>query len=144
MAADAHCRRLTFVEADGQSGPGAATEIPMPTIYLNRVYDTAEAGDGARVLVDRLWPRGLSKDTLKLDLWAKEVAPSTALRQWYHRDLTQYAEFRKRYLKELDGQQQKLDELRAVVGRGPATLLTASKNLDRSHAAVLRELLTKR
>jgi uncharacterized protein YeaO (DUF488 family) len=117
--------------------------MPIPTIHIKRVYDPASAGDGARVLVDRLWPRGLSKDTLKLDLWAKEIAPSNALRHWYHRDLTQYAEFRKRYRKELEGQQARLDELRTVVGRGPATLLTASKNLDHSHAAVLQELLVR-
>ncbi len=117
--------------------------MPVPTIHIKRVYDAPGAGDGARVLVDRLWPRGCSKETLKLDLWAKEVAPSNALRQWYHRDLTQYAEFRKRYLKEIEGQGAALNELRAVVGRGPATLLTASKTPDKSHAAVLRELLKK-
>jgi uncharacterized protein YeaO (DUF488 family) len=78
--------------------------MPVPTIHIKRVYDAPSAGDGARILVDRLWPRGCSKETLKLDLWAKEVAPSNALRQWYHRDLGRYADFRKRYLKELEGQ----------------------------------------
>jgi uncharacterized protein YeaO (DUF488 family) len=118
--------------------------MPVPTIHIKRVYDAASADDGARVLVDRLWPRGRSKETLKLDLWAKEVAPSNALRGWYHRDLSQYAEFRKRYLKEIEGQRPALDELRAVVGRGPATLLTASKTPEKSHAKVLRELLRKK
>ncbi len=102
--------------------------MPVPTIHIKRVYDAPSAGDGAWILVDRLWPRGCSKETLRLDLWAKEVAPSNALRQWYHRNLTQYPEFRKRYLKEIEGQGAALNELRAVVGRGPATLLTASKN----------------
>jgi uncharacterized protein YeaO (DUF488 family) len=118
--------------------------MAAPTIHIKRVYDAASASDGARVLVDRLWPRGCSKETLELDLWAKELAPSNALRQWYHRDLTQYPEFRKRYLKEIEGQGAALDELRAAVDRGPATLLTASKTPDRSHATVLRELLRKR
>jgi uncharacterized protein YeaO (DUF488 family) len=117
------------------------TPMPVPTIHIKRVYDPPGGGDGARVLVDRLWPRGCSKETLRLDLWAKEVAPSNALRQWYHRDLAQYAEFRKRYLDELEGQGAALTELRAAVGRGPATLLTASKTPDQSHATVLRELL---
>jgi uncharacterized protein YeaO (DUF488 family) len=118
--------------------------MPVPTIHIKRVYDAPSAGDGARILVDRLWPRGCSKETLKLDLWAKEVAPSNALRQWYHRDLGRYADFRKRYLKELEGQGAALAELRAGVGRGPATLLTASKTPEKSHASVLRELLTKK
>jgi uncharacterized protein YeaO (DUF488 family) len=118
--------------------------MPAPTIHIRRVYDEPSAREGARILVDRLWPRGCSKETLKLDLWAKEVAPSNALRQWYHRDLAQYAEFRKRYLAELEGYGAAVDELRAVVGRGPATLLTASKTPDKSHASVLRELLRKK
>jgi uncharacterized protein YeaO (DUF488 family) len=117
--------------------------MPVPTIHIKRVYDAPSARDGARILVDRLWPRGRAKETLKLDLWAKGVAPSNALRQWYHRDLGQYADFRKRYLKELEGQGAALAELRAGVGRGPATLLTASKTPEQSHASVLRELLTK-
>ena len=117
--------------------------MPAPTIHIKRVYDAASGRDGARILVDRLWPRGCSKETLELALWAKEVAPSNALRQWYHRDLTQYAEFRRRYLAELKGQEAALEEMRAVIGRGPATLLTASKTPDQSHATVLRELLTK-
>ena len=118
--------------------------MPVPTIHIKRVYDAPSAGDGARILVDRLWPRGCAKETLELDLWAKEVAPSNALRQWYHRDLGRYADFRKRYLKELEGQGTALDELRFKVGRGPATLLTASKTPDTSHASVLRELLSNK
>jgi uncharacterized protein YeaO (DUF488 family) len=129
---------------DRRASAWRTARVPVRKIQIKRVYDEASAGDGARVLVDRLWPRGCSKQALALDLWAKEVAPSNALRQWYHRDLAQYAEFRKRYLKEIEGQEAALDELRAVVGRGPATLLTASKTPDRSHATVLRELLTKR
>jgi uncharacterized protein YeaO (DUF488 family) len=117
--------------------------MSAPTIHIKRVYEAASARDGARILVDRLWPRGCSKETLKLALWAKEVAPSNTLRQWYHRDLTQYAEFRRRYLEELKEQKAALDEMRAVVGRGPATLLTASKTPDHSHASVLREWLRK-
>src|SRR5262245_47235478 len=117
--------------------------MPVRPIHIKRVYDAPSACDGVRILVDRLWPRGCSKETLKLDLWVKEVAPSNALRQWYHRDLGQYADFRKRYLKELEGQGAALAELRAGVGHGPATLLTHSRAPTKSPPPATRELRTK-
>jgi uncharacterized protein YeaO (DUF488 family) len=94
-----------------------------------------------RILVDRLWPRGIAKAALPLALWAKEVAPSSALRQWYHRDPERFAEFRRRYLAELAGKQDELEAVRAALRGRNATLLTAAKDLPRSHVAVLREIL---
>lgn len=113
-------------------------------IRVGRVYDAPSDDDGLRILVDRLWPRGIAKTALKLDLWAKDVAPSNALRQWFHRDLTQFDAFQERYRAELAQNEAAFEALRSSVGRGPALLLTASKNPDHSHATVLRDLLVGR
>ncbi|ORT56607.1 DUF488 family protein [Streptomyces sp. CB03238] len=112
-----------------------------PTV--RRIYDPAEPGDGVRVLVDRLWPRGLAKADARVDEWPKSLTPSTELRRWYH-DTGTYAEFRRRYEAELAEPEaaEALDRLRALARKGPLTLLTAAKEPDRSHAAVLAELLT--
>jgi uncharacterized protein YeaO (DUF488 family) len=111
-------------------------------IRIKRAYDPPEAGDGLRVLIDRLWPRGMPKAKLKLDAWVRHLAPSNALRKWYRHDPEKFAEFRKRYRAELDAQGEGLAELRAAVKGRTVTLLTATKELDLSHATVLRELLT--
>jgi uncharacterized protein YeaO (DUF488 family) len=112
-------------------------------IRVRRVYDEPSAQDGARVLVDRVWPRGLRKDALRLDEWAKDVAPSTELRTWYQHDPAKFDEFRRRYAAELDqpGAREGLDRLRALAADRPVTLLTATKGLDLSQAAVLAGLL---
>lgn len=112
-------------------------------IRVRRVYDDVSPDDGARVLVDRVWPRGLRKDAARLDDWAKDVAPSTELRTWYRHDPAKFDEFRRRYTTELDGpgQQEALGRLRALAAKGPVTLLTATKALDLSQAAVLAGLL---
>jgi uncharacterized protein YeaO (DUF488 family) len=112
-------------------------------LSIQRVYDPPQAGDGLRILTDRLWPRGLSKDALKLDQWVKELAPSNELRRWYGHDPKRFDEFRRRYLAELDAQGERLDELRAAIRGRPATLLTATRELELSHAVVLREVLTR-
>jgi uncharacterized protein YeaO (DUF488 family) len=115
-----------------------------PDVRVRRVYDQPEAADGARVLVDRIWPRGLRKDALRLDDWARDVAPSTALRTWYAHDPAKFEEFRQRYLGELSGHSQRaaLGRLRVLVASGrPLTLLTATRDLDHSQAAVLARLL---
>lgn len=108
-------------------------------IRARRVYDAPSADDGARVLVDRVWPRGLRKDAARLDDWAKDVAPSTELRTWYGHDPAKFDEFRSRYVAELTepGRAQALAKLRALAASGPVTLLTATKELDISQAAVL-------
>ncbi len=112
-------------------------------IRVRRVYDHPSAEDGARVLVDRVWPRGLRRDAARLDEWAKEVAPSTELRTWYHHDPAKFDEFRRRYVAELEqrGPREALSRLRALAAGGPVTLLTATKDLDLSQAAILAGLL---
>jgi uncharacterized protein YeaO (DUF488 family) len=110
-------------------------------INLKRVYDPAEAADGKRVLLDRLWPRGVSKAALKFDLWARDLAPSNALRQWYHRNPDRFAEFQKRYLAELKLNEEQLSDLGDAARSGGLTLLTAAREPERSHCAVLRDAL---
>ena len=115
-------------------------------VRVRRVYEAPSTADGARVLVDRVWPRGLRKDTLKLDDWAKDVAPSTELRKWYGHDPARFEEFRLRYLSELTGAPQRaaLGRLRALTAARPdmaLTLLTATRDVDYSQAAVLAQLL---
>jgi uncharacterized protein YeaO (DUF488 family) len=111
------------------------------SIRIKRAYEPPGKDDGLRILIDRLWPRGLSRNALKFDAWVKHLAPSNALRQWYKHDPEKFAEFRQRYLAELKAQGEALAELRATVKGRVITLLTATKELDLSHATVLRELL---
>lgn len=115
----------------------------MPEIRVRRVYDAPSPADGARVLVDRIWPRGLRKDAAQLTEWAKDAAPSTELRQWYGHDPQKFSEFRRRYLDELSGRAQRdeLGKLRALAATGPVTLLTATRAVDISQAAVLAQIL---
>jgi uncharacterized protein YeaO (DUF488 family) len=112
-------------------------------IHLKRAYDAPEASDGTRVLVDRLWPRGLAKARARIDLWLKEIAPSTELRQWYGHDPAKFDEFRQRYLHELqsDAARAALDHLRALAQQGTVTLITAARDSEHSDASVLRDLL---
>lgn len=110
-------------------------------IGIKRAYDPVEASDGLRILIDRLWPRGVTKQALRLDSWAKHLSPSNELRKWYQHDPKKFAEFRKRYAAELAAQGGGLDELRATVKGRVVTLLTATKQRELSHATVLRDLL---
>jgi uncharacterized protein YeaO (DUF488 family) len=115
----------------------------MPEIRVRRVYDASSPADGARVLVDRVWPRGLRKDAAHLTEWAKDAAPSTELRKWYGHDPEKFQEFRRRYLDELSGRVQRaeLGKLRALAATGPVTLLTATRDVDISQATVLAQVL---
>jgi uncharacterized protein YeaO (DUF488 family) len=112
-------------------------------VRVRRVYDDPEPADGARVLVDRLWPRGLRKDAVALDDWLRDVAPSAGLRTWYRHDPARFAEFRERYIGELagPGPRAALGRLRTLAADGPLTLLTATRDAAHSQAAVLAELL---
>lgn len=112
-------------------------------IRVRRVYDDPQPGDGARVLVDRVWPRGLRKDAARLDDWAKDAAPSAELRTWFRHDPAKFAEFRRRYAAELaaSGPQAALDRLRGLAASGPVTLLTATRETGISQATVLADLL---
>ncbi len=115
----------------------------MP-VSIKRVYDTPLDSDGARVLVDRLWPRGLSKDAAKLTAWLKALAPSDGLRKWYHARPSQWLTFRRKYLEELRNPEASaaLEELYDLAEASDrVTLLFASRNLDKNNATVLRELL---
>lgn len=114
------------------------------SIAIKRVYQQAAREDGVRILVDRLWPRGLSKVSLRLDAWPRALAPSGELRKWYGHDPHRYAEFRRRYREELAAHADELVALRAMIKGRAATLLTATRELDLSHAVVLRELLQER
>ncbi len=112
-------------------------------IRVRRVYDAPSPEDGARVLVDRVWPRGLRKDAAQLDERAKDVAPSTELRAWYQHAPAKFGEFRQRYTTELEqpGPREARSRLRALAAGKPVTLLTATRDLDLSQAAVLAGLL---
>lgn len=117
----------------------------MAQIRVRRVYDEASPDDGLRILVDRLWPRGMRKEDLVLDVWLKEVAPSTDLRKAYHAGTLNFAAFAARYRAELSGSdeaQAAMRDLREKARRRPVTLLTASR-FDESHATVLRDVLGK-
>ncbi|WP_309119944.1 DUF488 family protein [Paenibacillus sp.] len=118
-------------------------------IAVKRIYDPAEAADGRRILVDRLWPRGVSKDRAQLTLWMKEVAPSAGLREWYHRQPQDMAErfetFKARYEAELadDSLRGSLERLRTWAEEGKVTLLYAANTGEWNHARVLKEFLDK-
>lgn len=116
-----------------------------PRVRVRRVYDPPQPDDGQRVLVDRLWPRGLSKERAQLDEWCKEIAPSPDLRKWYAHDPDRYEEFSRRYRAELDDpeRQAALARLRKLAAAGPLTLLTAAKRDDISEATVLVGLIAK-
>ena len=117
--------------------------MPTPTIQIKRVYEPASDGDGYRVLVDRLWPRGVHKDELPFDEWRKDLAPSPELRTWFGHDPAKFAEFSKRYRKELDGRQNEMREVIDRAARGVLTLLYAAKDPDHNHALVLRDRLAE-
>jgi uncharacterized protein YeaO (DUF488 family) len=113
-------------------------------IRIKRVYEPAGPSDGRRVLVDRLWPRGVSKASARIDEWMKEVAPSTELRKWFHSGASDWPEFRRRYAEELRGKLELLDKLRAYSAGGAVTLLYAARDEENNHAVVLREVLENR
>jgi uncharacterized protein YeaO (DUF488 family) len=113
-------------------------------IHLKRAYDPPKRADGVRVLVDRLWPRGLSKERAHIDHWLREIAPSTALRKWFNHDPKKWESFRKRYVRELESNVEALDQLRKLARRGQVTLIYAAQDEKHNQAAVLRDFLTTR
>jgi uncharacterized protein YeaO (DUF488 family) len=112
-------------------------------IRVKRIYDPAEEGDGTRVLVDRLWPRGLTRSDAALDLWLKAIAPSHELRRWFHASAGQWEEFRRRYEDELSDSPEAVVELRWRCAEGPVTLLFAARDVARNHALILKDLLER-
>jgi uncharacterized protein YeaO (DUF488 family) len=114
-------------------------------IRIRRVYDTPTSDDGTRVLVDRIWPRGLSKEAAHLDDWIKTAAPSTELRKWYAHDPGKFPQFRTRYRAELAAPASRpaVAQLRQLAADRPLTLLTATRDIEHSHAAVLADVLAE-
>jgi uncharacterized protein YeaO (DUF488 family) len=111
------------------------------TIRLKRVYEPPAASDGYRVLIDRLWPRGVSRERAKLDAWERELPPSTKLRQWFGHDPSRFAEFRRRYIEELREHRSRLTELRRQARGGTLTLVYSARDTEHNDAVVLAEVL---
>lgn len=136
---DSRCSGLFFAPhlINNQSGI-------MARIRIKRVYEAPAPDDGCRVLVDKLWPRGVRKDALHYDIWAKDLAPSAELRIWYHADPAgRWAEFRRRYTDELRASQAVREFIRNIGDADTVTLLYASKNAAENHALILQEYLQK-
>ncbi len=110
-------------------------------LWVKRIYDPPAAEDGKRILVDRIWPRGLAKGAAAIDLWMKDVAPSTELRKWYNHDPDRWPEFRERYEAELNLRPESLAALRAEIRAGPVTLLFGARDIECNNAVVLAGLL---
>ena len=113
-------------------------------IRTKRAYDAAAAADGFRVLVDRLWPRGVSKDALRIDLWMKDLAPSPELRKWFAHDRARWGEFERRYRAELSGKKDALQTLLDYAANGDVTLVFAAKDEACNNAVVLKSYLEER
>ncbi len=111
------------------------------SIRLKRVYAAPGPHDGFRILVDRLWPRGVSRRAAHMDLWLKEVAPSTSLRQWFGHDPAKWADFRDRYYSELDSNPGAVEQLNEQVRRGVVTLVYAARDTEYNHAVALKQYL---
>ena len=112
-------------------------------IRIKRVYDEPSEDDGTRIFVDRLWPRGISKERLKADFWLKGVTPSPDLRKWFHEDKDRFPEFKKSYLAELNMAGEDMQTLEEEAQKGRVTLLTAAKDPERNHAVILKDYIAK-
>ena len=110
-------------------------------LRTKRIYEDPAKSDGRRILVDRLWPRGISKAIAKIEFWAKDISPSNELRRWYQHDPEKWPEFRRRYFKELAQNPDGVAELRANLGKGTVTLVFSSKELKLNNASALAEYL---
>ncbi len=117
-------------------------EVEM--IKIKRIYDSLAAEDGIRILVDRLWPRGLSKNDAKIDLWVKEIAPSQELRKWFAHDPKKWVEFKNKYFKELDFKKERIDLIIKKTKKKNVTFLYAAKDEKFNNAAALKEYVEKK
>jgi len=111
-------------------------------IRIKRAYEEPDREDGTRILVDRLWPRGLTKEKARVDLWLKDVAPSTELRKWFAHDPAKWAEFRLRYRQELKRNKEQVSLLRREAAKGTVTLVYGAKDQEHNEAVILQRLLT--
>ncbi|MEO9188902.1 MAG: DUF488 domain-containing protein [Acetobacteraceae bacterium] len=121
-----------------------STRIAAGNVALKRAYELPETADGTRVLIDRLWPRGVKKVDAALDRWAKDLAPSTELRKWFGHDPARWEEFRRRYVKEVHQHPDQLNELRSLARQGRVTLVYSAHDEVHNDAVVLRELVLGR
>ncbi|MDQ2803424.1 MAG: DUF488 domain-containing protein [Pseudomonadota bacterium] len=121
-----------------------STRVPAGNVRLKRAYEAPLAEDGTRILIDRLWPRGVSKEHAALDQWMKDIAPSTDLRKWFGHDPARWEEFRRRYTEELHQNSELLSQLRALAREGPVTLVYSAHDEVHNDAIVLRDLLLGR
>jgi len=110
-------------------------------VQLKRAYETPSASDGYRVLIDRIWPRGISREEARLQEWARELAPSTELRKWFGHDPARFKEFRRRYSHELHAQEPKVQELRRRAREGTLTLVYGARDTEHNDAVVLAQIL---
>ena len=110
-------------------------------IKIKRIYDPPSRGDGKRIYIDRLWPRGMKKDEVKIDEWLKEISPSDALRKWFGHDPSKYKEFRRRYAEELAKRSETLERIRKGGKKETVTLLFSAKDVEHNNATVLKEIL---
>ncbi|EIM76197.1 hypothetical protein A33O_05950 [Nitratireductor aquibiodomus RA22] len=115
--------------------------MTISDIRLKRIYDPVEDRDGTRILIDRLWPRGMSKERAALDAWMPEIGPSHELRKWYAHEPERWETFRQRYREELAGREEGLEQLRESARKGPLTLLFSATDRDRNQAVVVRQFL---
>lgn len=118
--------------------------MPNHRLKTKRAYDPPSQADGARILVDRVWPRGVSKEDLNADLWLKEAAPSTELRRWFGHDRERWHEFRRRYFNELDEAAEAVDAIRRRLRRQDVTLLFSARDTEHNQAEALRDYLMGR
>lgn len=118
--------------------------ISAANVKLQRVYERHSAEDGTRILVERLWPRGIKKEEAAIDLWAKEISPSHELRKWFGHDPARWQEFRRRYAEEVAQHADELSKLRAMAQEGPITLVFSAHDEIHNNALVLRDLLLSR
>jgi uncharacterized protein YeaO (DUF488 family) len=119
-------------------------KIPADNVKLKRAYESPSAADGVRILVDRLWPRGVKKSDAAIDHWVKKLAPSSPLRQWFNHDPARWHEFRRRYAMELQGHRDELEQLCQLARKGPLTLVYGARDVTHNDAVVLRDILLGR
>jgi uncharacterized protein YeaO (DUF488 family) len=117
--------------------------MPKPSVQIKRVYEPPSTDDGVRVLVDRLWPRGLSKTRAAVDLWLKDLAPSVRLRRWFNHDPARWNEFTERYAQELDAKNVSVAALAGAARRGKVTLLFGARDPEHNNAVALHAYLTR-
>ncbi|MGO4706138.1 DUF488 domain-containing protein [Microvirga sp. 2MCAF38] len=121
-----------------------STKIAAANVMLKRAYEVSTSDDGTRILVDRLWPRGVSKEAAALDEWMKDIAPSTGLRKWFGHDPARWEEFRRRYTDEVRQKPDLLNRLRSLARQGPITLVYSAHDETHNDAVVLREMVLNR